>query len=464
MKRNAAKSGRIIILLSVLMLLLLCAFSAQAEDADYQVLADLYAQAVNEETESISDETALGYYQQLVDYYDSMSEQSRAYSNAEYYYYYALGRIRFSKGEYIASLEAFEEHLRNAGQGGDQWLNLDFYCDFCEGAYWLENGDAETALPLFAQAKSENPNAARLCGKKIDECRAMLEKAIDEACVQQDYERAMKYCELIGKNVSTITANELKKRIEAYRANSNIQWGATTAASCEISLSWTGGVPPYTVSWSEDLRESAAMNNTSGLSEKAALLQQLLPGTVYRVCVRDSAGNASEIMTVQTEPAPGYYIGETRIEYTNVSIRAYKPSNYNYTRELTPSTTLYSMQKNFPQYVDRIEGELTVNRAGVSDGSVGYYVTFDTNIPDQLQQLNGQPVRMNLHLEGLGTVSAETGIMGDSNNCVQEYMAAFTIEQILAEGIRQYSPGENVRWRLEILVNGCYIGSVEGKM
>ena len=457
---------KILFLFTLIPLVFLCAFSACAEDAHYQTLDDLYTQALAAEEESINDEDALGFYRQLVNYYNnSMDQQSRDYSDAEYYYYYASGRVHFSEEKYVDALECFEEHLRNAGQSGDKWLNLDFYCDYCEGMYWLSDGDAETALPLFVQAKSENPGAAKLCGNRIDECKELLIQAINKACARQDFDKALALCALIEANVSKITANELKKTVSAYQENSNIRWISSSSAQTGIDLAWAGGVPPYTVSWSEDLRENAVMNSLPSVNDLSVALRDLFPGTAYRADVRDSIGNAAGVITVKTEPAPEYLLEETPVECQGTSVRSLDLSFYSFTRSRQPTTNLFSMPVNYPTYAPRVEGGQVLNRRKILDGTLGYYVAVDTNIHSQLVQLENQPIRMILHLNGLGTVSMESGTVGDAWNCIQDYMIAFTIHQVLAEGLRVYAPTEEgISWSLDILVNGNFIANVEGKI
>lgn len=449
----------------IMILVLLCPFLSYAEDVHYRTLADMYEKAVIAENESTSDETALQYYSDLVYYYiNIMDQQNQEYSNSEYYYYYAHGRLLFSQGNYIGALEDFEDHLKNAGQTDSEWMNLSFYCDFCEAVYWLENNDVESALPLFVQAKTENPNAAKQCGRMIDKCKELLVNAIEASCEQQNFEQSLIYCELIEQYISKVAANELKKKIHSYQENSNIRWGNNIIASKEITLSWTGGISPYTIMWSADLRESATMNISSEINAQSTTLQNLLPGTEYQIFLKDSAGTTSKKIYISTEPTQQYVLEGNSIECRNISLRSYRVTSYDYIRIKQPATNLFSMQRNYPNYVERIEGDLVINRASVLDGTLGYYAIIDTNIAKNLHLLENQIVTQILHFDGIGTICVDAGRIGDKDNNIEDYMIAISIQHALAEGIRFFSQtDEDISWHLDLLIDGYYIASIQGK-
>ncbi len=220
---------RIPVLLAVLILALLGVFSASADDADLNALKDYYQRAKDAES-TISEEEALKIYQELVNYYNGLEEsiEGKYYSSSEDYYLYALGRILFSREAYPDALDCFERLVR-ANYTSDHWQDLEFYEIFSRAAYDLTKGNVEKALSGFVSANTKKPEARSLCGRKIDECEAILREWFNEACAGENFERAEEICKLIGDNISTRTADDMRgllweaQEISRQRALENTQ-------------------------------------------------------------------------------------------------------------------------------------------------------------------------------------------------------------------------------------------------
>ena len=259
------------VLLTALVLILLCMFSAAADDIDYQTLVMYYERAVEAES-TISGEYALGIYRNLADYYNAMEEKARNELNARDYFRYAQGRILFSQEDYPGAMDYFEP-LARKGYTDEEWKDLGFYHAFCEAVFWLNEGRIENALPLFAEAGEKKPDAEALCSKKINACETVLAERIQQACEKAEFEKALGYCDLIDQYISKKAANEWRTAVAKKRESNK-------SSELPISDSENGLQGVYN-SGMQYLQE-ADKNETAGRYHQAAeQVEQAL--TLFRV-------------------------------------------------------------------------------------------------------------------------------------------------------------------------------------
>lgn len=209
---------KILALLSVIVLILLCAFSASADEVDRDHLKKLYDSAVETE-KTISWGEAKKKYAELVGYWEALDEGStgRDYGDSKDFYRYAQGRLDFDAGRYLNAYENFAWLMIIKQYTDEQFYLLSFYYNFTQGVSLLESGDPEKAFSSFSDALKINSKADQLCTSKMEECVAKLEVKIDQACERGEYQEARRLCNII-KVPFPSRGDTLLSRVNAHEA------------------------------------------------------------------------------------------------------------------------------------------------------------------------------------------------------------------------------------------------------